>query len=63
MRVDHLHPATAHPKPLYHFCRKRNFSGRITHWRNGTSRVPLAMPLTCTACDGTGHAKTYPAIA
>lgn len=63
MRVDHLHRATAHPKPLYRFCRKCNFSGRITHWRNGTSRVPLDVPKPCTACDGTGHAKTYPATA
>lgn len=63
MRVDRLHRATAHPEPLYRFCRKCNFTGRITHWRNGQSMDLLAAPKPCAACEGTGHAKTYPPTA
>jgi DnaJ-class molecular chaperone len=63
VRVDHLHRATAHPEPLYRFCRTCNFTGQITHWRNGRSMDPLAVPKSCTACDGTGRARTYPATA
>jgi hypothetical protein len=63
VRVDHLHRATTHSEPMHRFCRKCNFSGQITHWRNGRSMDPLDVPKPCPACDGTGHAKTYPANA
>jgi hypothetical protein len=63
VRVDHLHRATIHPEPLYRYCRKCHFTGEIRHWRCGNSMVPLVVPTPCTACQGTGHAKTYPANA
>lgn len=57
VRVDHLHRATVHPEPLYRHCPKCTFTGRINRDRGGW----LFHPQQCRACDGTGHAKVYPA--
>ncbi|WP_405611420.1 hypothetical protein [Streptomyces sp. NBC_01508] len=61
VRVDRLHRATAHAEDLHRFCRNCHFTGQVTHWRNGRSMDLLPEPRPCTACEGTGHAKTYPA--
>lgn len=57
VRVDRLHRAVTHSESLHRYCNKCQHTGRINRDRSGI----LPHPRPCTACEGTGHAKTYPA--
>jgi hypothetical protein len=60
VRVDRLHRAVTHPEPMYRHCDRCHGSGQNLWAHCYSDRRSLDGP-TCTACTGTGHARTYPA--